>query len=94
MGLFGNKSLFRLNLKDMFTDAVYQGRDCAGNHLYGMKWITSLFANKSIYQTEFDMSTNEGKALALQVVQSFAMVADRIGSMMRNGKYYVGDKKL
>lgn len=92
MGLFGNKSLFRLNLKDMFTDAVYQGRDCAGNHLYGMKWITSLFADKSIYQTEFDMSTNEGKALALKVVQPFAMVADRIGSMMRNGKYYVVDK--
>jgi hypothetical protein len=57
-----------------------------------MKWITSLFADKSIYQTEFDMSTNEGKALALKVVQPFAMVADRIGSMMRNGKYYVVDK--
>ena len=76
----------------MFTDAVYQGRDCAGNHLYGMKWITSLFADKSIYTTDFDMSTNEGKALALKVVQPFGMVADRIGSMMRNGKYYVVDK--
>ena len=79
-------------MKDMFTDAVYQGRDCAGNHLYGMKWITSLFADKSIYTTDFDMSTNEGKALALKVVQPFGMVADRIGSMMRNGKYYVVDK--
>ena len=76
----------------MFTDAVYQGRDCAGNHLYGMKWITSLFADKSIYTTDFDMSTNEGKALALKVVQPFGMVADRIGSMIRNGKYYVVDK--
>lgn len=76
----------------MFTDAVYQGRDCAGNHLYGMKWITSLFADKSIYTTDFDMSTNEGKALALKVVQPFGMVADRIGSMMRNGKCYVVDK--
>lgn len=76
----------------MFTDAVYQGRDCAGNHLYGMKWITSLFADKSIYTTDFNMSTNEGKALALKVVQPFGMVADRIGSMMRNGKYYVVDK--
>ena len=92
MGLFGNKSLFRLNLKDMFTDATYQGIDRAGNHWYGQKWLTSLFANKSIYQTEFNMSTNEGKALALQVVQPFAMVADRIGSMMRNGKCYVVDK--
>lgn len=92
MGLFGNKSLFRLNLKDMFTDASYQGIDRAGNHWYGQKWLTSLFADKSIYQTDFDMSTNEGKALALQVVQPFAMVADRIGSMMRNGKYYVVDK--
>lgn len=92
MGLFGNKSLFRLNLKDMFTDATYQGIDRAGNHWYGQKWLTSLFADKSIYQTEFNMSTNEGKALALQVVQPFAMVADRIGSMMRNGKYYVVDK--
>ena len=60
--------------------------------MYGQKWLTSLFADKSIYQTEFDMSSNEGKALALQVVQPFAMVADRIGSMMRNGKYYVVDK--
>jgi hypothetical protein len=76
----------------MFTDASYQGIDRAGNHWYGQKWLTSLFADKSIYQTEFDMSTNEGKALALQVVQPFAMVADRIGSMMRNGKYYVVDK--
>ena len=76
----------------MFTDAVYQGRDCAGNHLYGMKWITSLFADRSIYTTDFDMSTNEGKALALKVVQPFGVVADRIGSMMRNGKYYVVDK--
>lgn len=92
MGLFGNKSLFRLNLKDMFTDATYQGIDRAGNHWYGQKWLTSLFADKSIYQTDFDMSTNEGKALALQVVQPFAMVADRIGSMMRNGKFYVVDK--
>ena len=92
MGLFGNKSLFRLNLKDMFTDAVYQGRDCAGNHLYGMKWLTSIFAKNSIYNTEFDMSTNKGKALALQVVQPFAMVADRIGTMMRNGRYYIVDK--
>ena len=79
-------------MKDMFTDAVYQGRDCAGNHLYGMKWITSLFADRSIYTTDFDMSTNEGKALALKVVKPFGMVADRIGSMMRNGKYYVVDK--
>ena len=92
MGLFGNKSLFRLNLKDMFTDATYQGIDRAGNHWYGQKWLTSLFADKSIYQTEFNMSTNEGKALALQVVQPFAMVADRIGSMTRNGKFYVVDK--
>ena len=92
MGLFGNKSLFRLNLKDMFTDASYQGIDRAGNHWYGQKWLTSLFADKSIYKTDFDLSTNEGKALALQVVQPFAMVADRIGSMMRNGKYYVVDK--
>ena len=92
MGLFGNKSLFRLNLKDMFTDATYQGLDRAGNHWYAQKWLTSLFADKSIYQTDFDLSTNEGKALALQVVQPFAMVADRIGSMMRNGKYYVVDK--
>lgn len=76
----------------MFTDATYQGIDRAGNHWYGQKWLTSLFADKSIYQTEFNMSTNEGKALALQVVQPFAMVADRIGSMMRNGKYYVVDK--
>ena len=76
----------------MFTDATYQGIDRAGNHWYGQKWLTSLFANKSIYQTEFNMSTNEGKALALQVVQPFAMVADRIGSMMRNGKCYVVDK--
>ena len=92
MGLFGNKSLFRLNLKDMFTDATYQGIDRAGNHWYGQKWLTSLFADKSIYKTDFDLSTNEGKALALQVVQPFAMVADRIGAMMRNGKYYVVDK--
>ena len=92
MGLFGNKSLSRLNLKDMFTDAAYQGKDSAGNHFYMQKWLTSLHADKSIYTTEFDMSTNEGKALALRVVQPFAMVADRIGSMMRNGKYYVVDK--
>ena len=76
----------------MFTDATYQGLDRAGNHWYAQKWLTSLFADKSIYQTDFDMSTNEGKALALQVVQPFAMVADRIGSMMRNGRYYVVDK--
>lgn len=92
MGLFGNKDLFRLNLKDMFTDAVYQGRDTAGNHWYGTKWITSIFSNNNIYKTDFDLSTNDGKALALEVVQPFAMVADRIGTMMRNGKYYVVDK--
>ena len=92
MGLFGNKSLFRLNLKDMFTDAAYQGQDRAGNHWYGQKWLTSLFADKSIYKTEFDMSTSSGKAEALRVVQPFAVVADRIGTMMRNGKYYVVDK--
>ena len=92
MGLFGNKNLFRLNVKDMFTDAVYQGKDSVGNHLYMQKWITSLFADKPIYRTEFDMSTPSGKAMALRVVQPFAMVADRIGSMMRNGKYYVVDK--
>ena len=79
-------------MKDMFTDATYQGIDRAGNHWYGQKWLTSLFADKSIYKTDFDLSTNEGKALALQVVQPFAMVADRIGAMMRNGKYYVVDK--
>lgn len=92
MGLFGNKNLFRLNVKDMFTDAVYQGKDSVGNHLYMQKWITSLFADKPIYRTEFDMSAPSGKAMALRVVQPFAMVADRIGSMMRNGKYYVVDK--
>lgn len=79
-------------MKDMFTDAAYQGQDRAGNHWYGQKWLTSLFADKSIYKTEFDMSTSSGKAEALRVVQPFAMVADRIGTMMRNGKYYVVDK--
>lgn len=92
MGLFGNKNLFRLNLKDMFTDSAYQGRDSAGNHWYGMKWIVSQFSSDTIYKTDFDLSTNNGKAQALSVVQPFAMVADRIGSMMRNGKYYVVDK--
>ena len=76
----------------MFTESVYQGKDSVGNHLYAPKWITSIFADKSIYQTDFDMSSPSDKALALRVVQPFAMVADRIGSMMRNGKYYVVDK--
>ena len=92
MGLFGNKSLTRLNMKDMFTDATYQGKDSAGNHWYGMEWINSAFAGKSIYKTDFNLSTPDDKALALQVVQPFAMVADRIGTMMRNGKYYVVDE--
>lgn len=81
-----------MNLKDMFTDAAYRGKDSVGNHWYSMKWITSLFSNQSIYKTDFDLSNDADKALALQVVQPFSMVADRIGSMMRNGKYYVVDK--
>lgn len=92
MGLFGNKPFLRFNVKDMFTDATYNGTDRAGNHLYIPKWVTSMFSEKTIYRTEFDMSTYEGKALALRVVHPFSMVADRIGSMMRNGKYYVVDK--
>lgn len=92
MGLFGNKSFLNLNVKDMFTDATYFGKDRAGNNLYMQKWLTSLFSGQNIYKTEFDMSTNAGKALALRVVQPFAMVADRAGSMMRNGNYYVVDK--
>ena len=76
----------------MYSDASYIGRDKIGNHLYVQKWLTSLFSDRKIYQTEFDMSAVEGKALALRVVQPFAMVVDRCGSMMRNGKYYVVDK--
>lgn len=60
--------------------------------MYVQKWLTSLHADKSIYNTEFDMTCAADKALALRVVQPFAMVVDRIGSMMRNGKYYVVDK--
>lgn len=81
-----------LNVKDMYSDASYIGKDKGGNHLYIQKWLTSLFSDRKIYRTEFDMSTTEGKALALRVVQPFAMVVDRCGSMMRNGKCYVVDK--
>lgn len=76
----------------MFNDAAYYGTDGGGNHWYMQKWLTSLFANRNIYQTDFDMSTADGKALALRVVQPLVMVADRCGSMIRNGKYYVVDK--
>ena len=76
----------------MFTDATYNGMDRAGNHWYAPKWLQSIFSGDKIYKTDFDMSSNADKALALQVVQPFAMVVDRIGSMMRNGKYYVVDK--
>ena len=76
----------------MYSDATYIGKDKGCNHLYIQKWLTPLFSDRKIYSTEFDMSTAEGKALALQVVQPFAMVVDRCGSMMRNGKYYVVDK--
>lgn len=82
----------KLNLKDMFNDATYHGKDSGGNHWYMQKWLTSLFSDRKIFKTDFDMSTTSGKALALQVVQPFAMVVDRCGSMMRNGKYYVVDK--
>lgn len=92
MGLFGNKPFLKFNVKDMFTDAAYNGTDRAGNHLYIQKWLQSMFSDRKIYQTEFDMSDSTHKALALRTVQPFAMVADRIGSMMRNGKYYVVDK--
>ena len=92
MGLFNSNSFLRLNLKDMFPEAVYSGKDRAGNNWYAPKWLRSVFSDDAIYTTEFNMSTNEGKALALKVVQPFAMVADRAGSMMRNGKYYVVDK--
>lgn len=92
MGLFGNKPLLKFNVKDMFTDATYNGTDRAGNHWYAPKWLQSMFSGRTIYQTEYDMSSIADKALALRTVQPFAMVADRIGSMMRNGKYYVVDK--
>lgn len=92
MGLFSNTPFARLNKKDMFSEATYQGRDWSGNHLYMPKWFVSLFSDKTIYKTDYDLSTLEGKELALRYVQPFAMVMDRCGNMMRNGKYYVVDK--
>lgn len=89
----GFDAIFRkLRFKDMYHDATYDGKDVGGNHIYVSKWVQSLFAGQSNYQTDFDMRTAEGKALALRVVQPLAMIADRCGSMIRNGKYYVVDK--
>lgn len=87
-----NTSFQRFALKDMFDTATYSGKDNGGNHWYRMKWLLSKFSSNDIYQTDFDMSSPSGKALALRVVQPFAMVVDRCGSMMRNGKFYVVDK--
>lgn len=91
MGVF-DKSFQKLNLKDMYQDATYHGKDRGGNFIYVPKWLQSKFAGGDTYKTDFAMNTAQGKALALQVVQPLAMVADRCGSMIRNGKYYVVDK--
>lgn len=82
----------QLNKKDMFGDATYNGRDNAGNFTYVPKWAKSLFSDSNTYKTEFDMSSVRGKALALEVCFPFAMVIDRCGRMMQNGRYYVTDQ--
>lgn len=91
MGLFSRKYQ-KTKLKDMYEEATYQGKDIAGNHIYVPQWLESQFTGRDIYKTDYDLSTNQGKALALQVVQPFSMVIDRCGSMMRNGRFYVVDK--
>ena len=91
MGVF-DKSFQKLNLKDMYQDAVYHGKDRGGNFIYVPQWLQSKFAGSETYKTDFAMNTAQGKALALRVVQPLAMVADRCGSMIRNGKYYVVDE--
>lgn len=91
MGLF-NKSFQRMNIKDMYSEATYVGKDRGGNHIYMPQWSVSQYAERDIYKTDFDLSTNNGKALAMKVVEPFAMVLDRCGNMMRNGRMYVVDK--
>lgn len=91
MGFF-SKSFQKTSLKDMYSSATYAGQDRGGNHIYVPNWIVSGYSGKDIYKTDFDLSTKVGKELALRVVEPFAMVLDRCGSMMRNGKIYVVDK--
>lgn len=91
MGLFSRKYQ-KTKLKDMYEEATYQGKDIAGNHIYVPQWLESQFTGRDIYKTDYDLSTKNGKALALKVVEPFAMVIDRCGTMMRNGRLYVVDK--
>ncbi len=74
----------------MYNEATYHGKDEGGNFTYIPKWVESLFYGfgKSI---EFDMSTVWGKSKALRECYPFAMVLDRCGKMMQNGRYYVTD---
>ena len=93
MGVF-DKSFQKLNLKDMYQDAVYHGKDRGGNFIYVPKWIQSKFAGGDTYKTDFAMNTAQGKALALQVVQPLAMVADRCGSITTSASINANGNKI
>lgn len=80
----------RKHVKDMYSDATYHGKDDSGNFVYVPKWVESLFSNRG--SIDFDMSTVVGKLKALNECWPFAMVIDRCGRMMQNGRYYVTDK--
>lgn len=77
----------------MHSEATYHGKDEGGNFWYEMgdklQWMTGNQKNK----IDFDLSTVTGKALALDACHPLAMVADRCGRMMENGRYYVVDSK-
>lgn len=74
----------------MYHDAIYRGRDNGGNDWYVPSWAQDLFSNNRI-SIDYDMGTVAGKAKALSFCQPFAMVLDRCGKMMQNGRYYVTD---
>lgn len=69
-------------------------KDKAGNHWYLEQLLSSngcslkrLLNGKS----DFDMSDDDDKALALTVCTPLSTVIDKIGSFFSNGKYYVTD---
>lgn len=76
----------------MYQDAAYVGKDRGGNHIYLPKWLTSAFSTGNIYKNDYNLADDFQKALAMKYVQPFAMVMDRCGSMMKNGRYYVTDR--
>lgn len=78
--------------KKSITEDVAREKDNFKPLIYAKDWVLSMFSSKKAYKTDFNLFDPQDKRAALEVCQPFAMVMDKCGTLMKNGKLYVTDK--